>query len=197
MPDTLAVVLRPKGRFRIPSAMAEPSSEGWSELAVRWRVVELWTVPVGELLATEDPGMMPWALLSQFEGPPEPGARRCRIVIDRVRDAGEHANLLAVSQVLSRLRYNDPRLLTILGGSRIMIESPLLRELREEWTAEARAEARAEDILRFLEYRFGPIPEAARDAVRATQDPQRLDALLECAARCENLDEFDARLRLA
>src|SRR5205823_5012070 len=61
VPDAVAVVLRPKGRLQIASSMAEPSSEGWSELALRWRVVELWTLPAGDLLATEEPGMMPWA----------------------------------------------------------------------------------------------------------------------------------------
>ena len=75
-----------------------------------------------------------------------------------------------------------------------MIESPLLQELREEWTAAARAEARAEDVLRVLEYRFESVPVPVQEAVRATRDPQRLEWLLEGAARCASLEEFRARL---
>src|SRR5262249_6903350 len=51
-PDGLVLVLRPKGRFRVPASVTLPGEEGWSELNLRWRVVELWTVPAEELLAT-------------------------------------------------------------------------------------------------------------------------------------------------
>src|SRR5262245_35807639 len=71
VPDGLVLVLRPKGRFRVPSSATLPGEEGWSELTLRWRVVELWTVPVERLLATREPGLMPWAPLAQFAGAPE------------------------------------------------------------------------------------------------------------------------------
>ncbi len=125
---------------------------------------------------------MPWAPLTLFAGPPAPVVRRCREIIDRVSDATERANLLAVTQVLTRLRYNDPQLLTILGGRRIMIESPLIQELK------------ADVILRFLQYRFGPVPPEIQEAVRRTRDEPRLEALLESAARCADLEQFRARL---
>ncbi len=198
VPEVLAVILRPKGRLLVPASVSLQSPEGWSELALRWRVVEVWTVPVEELLSSGDPGLMPWAPLTRFAGSPERILRQCRVVIDGVPDAAERANLLAVTQVLTRLRYNDPGLLRILGGHSIMIESPLLRELKDEWTAEARdkarLEAKAEDILRVLEYRFGPVPPPVQEAVRGTQDVAGLEALLERAARCPDLEGFRARL---
>jgi hypothetical protein len=190
VPDALALVLRPKGRFRVPASATLPSEEGWSELNLRWRVVELWTVPVDALLTTEEPGLMPWAPLAQFAGPAAPVVRRCRTIIEQVSDAAERTNLLAVTQVLTRLRYNDPRLLQILGGERAMVESPLIREIVED----AESRTKAEDILRVLQYRFGPLPADVQDAVRATRDASRLEALLEGATRCPDLEAFRARL---
>ena len=38
------------------------------------------------------------------------------------------ANLLAVTQVMTRLRYNDPSYWAILGGKKTMMESPLIKE---------------------------------------------------------------------
>jgi hypothetical protein len=77
-----------------------------------------------------------------------------------------------------------------------MIESPLLQELKDEWAAEARAEVRVETILRVLQYRFGEVPVEVQEAVRATRDPQRLERLLEGAARCADQHEFRTRLGL-
>ena len=42
-----------------------------------------------------------------------------------------------MAQVLAGLRYNDPRLFQLLGGREAMIESPVLQELKDEWTREA------------------------------------------------------------
>lgn len=43
--------------------------------------------------------------------------------------SADRENLLVVTQVLANLRYNDPRLLTNLGGREAMIESPLIQEI--------------------------------------------------------------------
>jgi len=70
--------------------------------------------------------------LAQFDGPPEPIIRECRARIDRVGSRAEQENLLAVTQFLARLRYNDDALFEILGGRKAMIESPLVQELKKE-----------------------------------------------------------------
>jgi hypothetical protein len=102
----------------------------------------------------------------------------------------EAANLLAVTQVLTGLRYNDPRLLAILGGRQVMIESPVLKELEAEWKAEATTRA----ILRFLRARFGALPAELEAEILGLRDEARLDALLESAARCDSLEAFQASL---
>jgi hypothetical protein len=68
-------------------------------------VVELWTVPAEDLLATGDVGLIPWVPLAQFDGPPDLIFRECRARIDHDAQPEEHENLLAVSQVLAGLRY--------------------------------------------------------------------------------------------
>jgi hypothetical protein len=96
---------------------------------LQWRVVELWTLPAEKLLEAHDVGLIPWIPLTDFAGPPEIVIQRCRDAIEQNAAAGEKANLLAVTQVLTHLRYNDPELLTILGGRQVMLESPLIDEL--------------------------------------------------------------------
>jgi len=74
-----------------------------------------------------------------------------------------------------------------------MIESPLLEELKAEWTREATREATREttrkNILKILEARFG-IAARALEAELKTVDEDRLDDLLSLAATCRTLASF-------
>jgi hypothetical protein len=202
LPEVVALVLRPKGRFRIPELLREASDEGWTELNLRWRVVELWTLPAEELLAVGDPGLMPWVPLTQHREPPEVVIRRCRNVIETAPAEQERVNLLAVTQVLTRLRYNDPSLFALLGGRRIMIESPLIHEVFQEVYADELAEARAEasaavqtkTVLRILERRIGSIPGDLRARVMTIQDESLLDRLIDAAVESQSIEEFERSL---
>jgi hypothetical protein len=193
LPDALALVLRPKGQFRVPEGCTVRSGLGWSELRARWKVVELWRLPADELLATHDPGLMPWVPLTDFEGPPEPIIERCREVIDDAPEA-ERVNLLAVTQVLTRLRYNDFGLLSLLGGRRVMIESPLLQEIIAEAEAKGHAQATREAILAVLLTRFGAVPAQLRRLLEERVDAERMADLLSLAVRCHDLEEFRTHL---
>jgi hypothetical protein len=182
LPEMLTLVLHPRGNFRITGTAEFQSQRGLSQWLAKWRVVELWTLPAEELLAANDIGLIPWVPLTQFQGPPEPVLQQCRERIDQHAAAEERANLLVVTQVLTRLRYNDPQLLTILGGSRIMIESPLIQEIvarsRQEW------------ILKLLEARFGSVPPDVALYLRAIMDEQKLEDLNIRAALCSDLQAF-------
>ena len=114
-------------------------------------------------------------------------APQCRERIDQRARPEERDNLLAVSQIMTPLRYNDAGLLTILGGNRVMIESPLVKELV--------AGARQKDLRRFLTSRFGVVPQEILNAIRAITDEARLDELIDWAAQCPDLAAFRARLR--
>jgi hypothetical protein len=193
-PEVVTLVLHPKGAMRASDRITLQSLLGWTEVSVRWRVVELWTVPAAALLRTNDPGLMPWVPLAQFEGPPELVIRECREVIDREAAPGERENLLAVTQVLTKLRFNNEALLALLGGRKAMIESPLIEEIVSEATAEIEAKATVNTILTVLRVRIGPIPPELDSTLRSIQDVRKLEHLVEAAARCESLDEFRAQM---
>jgi predicted transposase YdaD len=103
-------------------------------------------------------------------------------------------NLLAVTQVMARLRFPAPHLLEILGGKKIMIESPLLKELMSESRQEGRQqglqEGRQEALIRFLRARFRTVSESLATRLRAIHDETQLDALIEQAAVCPSLAKF-------
>src|SRR5207248_4329488 len=130
-------------------------------------------------------GLIPWVPLSHFDGPPEPIFRQCRERIDRDAPPDEHENLLAVTQVLAGLRYNDPRLFQLLGGRDAMIESPVLKELI--------ADFRQKDIVKVLVTRFGVDAKALEPELK-TVDEDQIDALLELAVTCADLGAFRERL---
>jgi hypothetical protein len=100
--------------------------------------------------------------------------------------AQERENLLAVTQVLAGLRYNDPKLFQLLGGREAMIESPVLQELKAEWTREARQRA----IVDFLVARFGAGAEELGAQLETINDETRLKELVTFAAVCPDLEAF-------
>lgn len=186
VPELLVLVLYPRGRFRVGNRHLLRSRLQWSEIACAWRVIELWTLSAEDLLADPDPGVVPWVPLTQFEGPPEPLLERCRERIEQRARPEDQANLLAVAQVLAKLRFQDPTLLTLLGGKPVMIESPLIQEIV--------AERLQEVILKFLRKRFRTVPSDVTKLLRAIVDEKRLTNLVLFAADCPTLEAFRERL---
>ena len=140
-----------------------------------------------------DVGLIPWVPLAKFDGPPEPIFRQCRARIDQDAQANEKENLLAVTQVLAGLRYNDPNLFQMFGGRQAMIESPVLQELKAEWTREGAIEATRKDIARFLAARFR-VDAKSLEAELKSVDDDHLGNLVELAANCPNLESFRMQL---
>jgi hypothetical protein len=80
--ELVTLILHPKGRLTVADRLAVASPLGTSELAARWRVIELWTLNAADFLPVTDPGLAPWLLLTHIDGPPEPLLRQCRDVIE-------------------------------------------------------------------------------------------------------------------
>jgi hypothetical protein len=194
LPEVLVLVLHPKGNQRVAGLADLQSALGWTRWQAIWRVVELWNVPAQDLLAAGDVGLIPWVPLSHFEGPPDPIFQQCRARIDRDAPPAEHENLLAVTQVLAGLRYNDPRLFQLLGGRQAMIESPVLQELKAEWTHEGACKAQRRNIMDILVARFGAVAEDLSTELEVIQDEGRLRELVKAAALCPDLESFRKRL---
>jgi hypothetical protein len=196
LPEVITLVLHPKGQLRLSGQHERKSRSGLTSLGLRWQNLELWTLLAADLLAANDVGLTPWIPLTRFDGPPEPILHECRARIDRA-PAGEQENLLAVAQVMTQLRYNDQSLLSIFGGRRVMIESPLIQEIVGEAVAEAVAEntqkTLRQAITRVLARRFGSAT-AVVTALNAVVVEERLNDLLGLAASCPDLAAFQAQL---
>ncbi len=74
-----------------------------------------------------------------------------------------------------------------------MIESLLYQEIVEESERKGETGARRKDILSFLRGRFGPAADALEVELEAVEF-DRLDELVEFAAKCRNLASFRKRL---
>jgi len=186
LPEAVTLVLRPKGKYRVPRSRNLRSRRGFSSCRLQWHVVELWTIPAEELLQAGDVGLIPWVPLTDFADPPEAMLRRCREVIEEHAPPGEKANLLAVTQVFSFLRYNDLAILTVLGGKQTMLEVPFLDEIvMEKVLATAQRGIRT-----VLEARFGDIPPELVEQIESVDREDQLQTLTRTAAACPNLDAF-------
>jgi hypothetical protein len=194
VPDVITLILHPKGNLNVIGSLELTSPGALTHWSIRWKVIPLWTIPAASLLAFEDIGLVPWIPLTQFEGPPETIFRECRSRIDRHASALERENLLAVTQVLAGLRYNDPGLFQILGGHKAMIESPVLQELKAEWTSEAARETIRSAIVEFLVARFGAGAEGLGAQMETINDEVRLKELVRYAAVCPDLEAFGRRI---
>jgi hypothetical protein len=188
--DAVVLCLCQRGAYRVPESAEETSALGWSAEALRWKVVELWTLPAEDLLTAPDIGTVTMASLGKQDGPPEVLLQRCR---DRIeREGGEQrANLLAVSQVFSRLHFDRPELLDILKGDNIMIESPWLQEIADK--SERKGCVRS--MLRTLQRRFGSVTPTITAGLEQVKDLDRLDRLTDHATDCASLEAFEQSLR--
>ena len=186
VPDVVVLVLHPKGDVSLRDRYEVASRRGTSRLGGTWRVVEMWALRAADLLATGEPGLMPWVSLTTIEGPVEPVLREARRVIDARARPEEHGNLLAVTQVLLGLNYTDPGLFAIFGGDKAMIESPVLDRLAKE----SEAKGQRKSIEAFLEARFGTLPEDIRVAMAVIAEEERLASLARQAAVSPDLEAF-------
>ncbi len=190
VPEVVVLFLHPKGNVDAAGSAALCSRRGLTKWDLSWRVVKLWEVSAEHLLAAGDIGLIPWVPLTRFDGAPERIIRQCRARIDRDAPPNEHENLLAVTQVLTGLRYNDTMLFQLLGGRKAMIESPVLQEL----IAERTRETMVRDVTDFLVARFGPKAEALEADLTAIGDEARLKELVKLAATCRTLGSFRKQL---
>jgi hypothetical protein len=190
LPEMLSVILHPRGRKNRESTWALASQQGWSRAEFQWKMIELWMIPAAELLEAQDVGLIPWVPLTKFDDSPTPIFRECRRRIDRDAPGDEHDNLLAVTQVLAGLRYNDPKLFQILGGRKAMIESPVLKEFIAENTRETLRKA----ISGFLIGRFGPAARKLQRPLELIEDESELAELVKFAGACSDVASFQARL---
>jgi hypothetical protein len=182
LPDLLMLVLCRKGNLHISGEYEVGGTLGMSNLIGKWKPVELWTLPAVEYLEKAGPAVTPWITLMKFDGPAEVLLQRCADKIEREALPQERADLLAVSEVLTRLRFPDPELLRLFGGEKAMIESPLLQEFVAKRLHDA--------IEGFLKGRFGSVPRDVARLLRDVVDERKLNRLSVIAGKCADMDAF-------
>ena len=150
----------------------------------------MWTLSAEELLTAPDVGAVTLASLAKYDGPPAVLLQRCRDRIDR--EGGEQrANLLAGSQAFARLHFDRPEWLNILRGRKMLIESPLIREIADESERTGHIKA----TLRVLVRRFGAVTPTITAGLERVKEANRLDRLTDQAVDCASLQSFKDGLR--
>lgn len=108
-----------------------------------------------------------------------------------IAPADEKANLLAATRVMAEMRYNDPQLLSVLGGIPMSLEKIYLASPSVQFfMAKTARDTTRKHIFHRLEKRFGSTPEDLAAHLRAIDDQRILDALLDVAFECADLAEF-------
>lgn len=194
IPECIGVVLHPKGRFIPSDEIAISSRLRLSECRFRWRIVKLWELDAESLFAAGDVGLIPWVPLTRFELPEEEVFQRCRDTIDASLKDQEHDKMLAVTQVLASLRYNDEVLEKFFQGKKTMIEFPAIQELVTEGKLEGKLEGKRESIFHFLRNRFKSVPTDVEQSVLAIRDPAILDDIIAEFGGCLTIEEFRSLL---
>jgi hypothetical protein len=105
-------------------------------------------------------------------------------------DPADREGLRVVTQILAGLAFPDKRFLDLFGGAEVMIESPVLDEVK----ALIRVRAIRENILAALEARFGTVPAERVKALHTITDDARLNQLIRLAATCPDVETFVAAL---
>jgi hypothetical protein len=199
LPDVLLLVLRPKGNLAVSPEQIIHSARGLTELRLTIHVVNLWTVPAEVLLTAGDVGLIPWAVLAHYDGPPATLLQQCRERIEQQSRPEERDNLLAITRVMAEARYNDAELLSLLGGpimtiDKVLMQTPAFQRFLAEKTRQVAEETAREtvrkDILRVLHKRFDAVPEDLVVSLRAIQEQSKLDDLHDLAVVCSDLEAF-------
>jgi hypothetical protein len=186
LPEVITLVLHPKGQADLEGDWRRTSLLGTTQAGLRWQVVPLWTLRAEDLLALNDVGVIPWVPLAQTATPVEQLLLTCRERIEQQGRAEEQDNLIAVTQVMTYLRYNDQSLLSLIGGKKMIVETPLIQEIL--------AEDRQKLVLEQLKKKFGEVPPDLVAKVCGLHDAEQLWQILVQLITCADLDAFRALL---
>ncbi|MDR3111249.1 MAG: hypothetical protein LBU65_16395, partial [Planctomycetaceae bacterium] len=70
----------------------------------------------------------------------------------------------------------------------------LIRDEYEEAFAKGEVRAKAESVLSFLKFRFKKVPQNIEKTVLSYTDLTALESLIQCAAVCSSIEEFEGSL---
>jgi hypothetical protein len=201
VPEVVSLVFKPKGHLKVAGTSERASPSGRTKIGGSWPVVRLWELEAETLLASPDAGVIPWVPLAHTTLGPDELMTRCRDRLIQVPDPNDRAGLIAVTQILAGLAFPDRRFLKLFGGAKLMIDSPVLDEvkelIREQVREQVRVQAAQEHVLSALEARFGVVPVEQIAQLNAITDETKLKALHRLAVTCPDMAAFAAGLKSA
>jgi hypothetical protein len=114
---------------------------------------------------------------------PERVLARCISRIKRESKASQQGDMLAISEVMTSLRFPNSELLALFSGEKKMIlDTPVTRKWKA-WGAH-------ELIVDTLQERFGKLPEDVDALIRTIVEEKKLKRLNRTANKCADLDAF-------
>jgi hypothetical protein len=198
VPEVVSIVLKPKGNLDVIGRVEKASSRGRTRVGGSWPVVRLWELDAETLLSAGDAGFVPWVPLTRSTLSPEELMVRVRDRLVAVSDPTDRAGLVVVTQILADLAFPGKKFLHLFGGPQMMIDSPVLDEvkeiLRKRYEEEATLRTLRGAVVSNLEARFGAVPTERVAGLATVTQESRLQALLRLAATCPDLDTFVAAL---
>jgi hypothetical protein len=202
VPEVISLILKPKGNLTVAGSVERTSPRGRTRLSGSWPVVRLWELDADTLLNEGDAGLIPLVPLTRTNLTPDELMTRCRDRIAQVSDPTDRTGLSVVTQILAGFAFPTRQFLNLFGGAMMMIDSPVLDEVKEilrkrylaEGAATGRIETLREGVYLSLETRFGPLPEARFMMLNILMNEDRLRALHRLAITCPDLDSFVAAL---
>jgi len=186
----IAVILRQQGfrsrggQLRLEAA-GNPTQQLWFKEVCLWRLKpEAWW--------EEEPGLMALYPLCQHGQQPKDAIRHAAGVIDsKVAALGERGTFLTLLGIFGRLNYPRLDVLRIIGVEK-MKESTFYQEIMQE----GELAGRRADILQVLRARFRAEPPGGiASALDGMKQTKQLKTLLDLAATCTNLQDFQDALR--
>ena len=116
------------------------------------------------------------------DGPGESLLERCADRIEREAEPKQRTDMLMISQVMAELQYPQLDLLSIFGGHKMIVESPLLQKLF--------AERIHSMILTILKDRFKTVPRDVTKILHKIVDEKKLTSLIVLAGKCRDINSF-------
>ncbi len=171
-------------------------------LAWRYRVIRLWQMPAEELLALDRPALLTLIGQTRIEEPGRVLPQALKI-IGQTPDVKERSRLFAALTSLVRdeeiLKMAEKLAEAMDRG--LMMDTPLLRRIREEGQVEGQAKGRAEGLLEaildVIAARLDPSVPVYRGLERrlsTISDVERLRGLLQAAIQASDVADFERAL---
>jgi hypothetical protein len=187
---TILILLRPKADAGGIDGMLSYAS-GASGIEFRYEVVRMWQQPV-ETFLRGGVSLLPLAPLCQLPGDqPLTDAMRgvVREIDRRLAEECDHAQaarLMTAAYILTGLRIPRDRLGSIYDGVKVMHESSAYELILEEGAIKEAQRI----LLRQGQQRLGPPSEDTVSALKATQDLDRLDRLVDAVLSVASWQEL-------